>query len=689
MISGLGGPAGYGENVFTSTPKVAGDDDNGAVEIDVTSVFGSTGIEYFGSSYSSLYLNSNGTISFGAPQLDSAPDLAGGTIPTIAAFWSDVDISQGGEIYWDIDPDTGTITLTWLNVAPNSGPGSNSFQLVLTATGDGTFTTEIIYEDIRWTDGGSGSAQSGFSDGNGTTLILDGSGDAQVLRHYERHDLGTGDPAGLFSLDFVNGAPAAADGVVEGSDAADVIDSTFTDADGDQVGTGDDSVVASAGNDWVETGDGADTVAGGSGRDTIHGQGGDDSLDGGDGRDTLLGGDGDDTLHGGAGGDALSGGAGFDFIDYSGSTSGVAIDLTGGTASGGDAQSDTLAGDLEGIIGSDWDDTLTGYDGAGQIGTNVLYGGAGSDLIDGAGGDDLLYGEDGSDTIIGGTGADLIDGGAGDDVIHAGSGDTVSGGAGDDVFILDAAALGGGTLTIDGGELDEPGGDTLDFSGLIDWDAITYSSTDPGALAGTTTLSDGTVVEFSNIEDVIICFTGGTHILSAQGARPVETLRPGDLVLTRDHGLQPIRWIGSRSVTGTRQFAPVRFAPGTLGNDRPLLVSPQHRMLHHSPIANLYFNDSEVLVPAKHMVNGSTIQQVDQLKVTYYHLLFDRHEIVFAEGVASESFHPGQTGLHALSDASREELFVLFPELRGNPNGFGDTARLCLKAREATVLMAA
>ncbi|WP_373050729.1 Hint domain-containing protein, partial [Thalassovita aquimarina] len=434
--------------------------------------------------------------------------------------------------------------------------------------------------------------------------------------------------------------------------------------------------------------DGNDILSGGTGNDVIYGQGGDDSLGGGDGNDTLSGGTGNDTLQGGAGGDSLSGGAGMDFIDYSGSDARVAIDLGANTAAGGHATGDTLAGGLDGIIGSDWDDTLTGYDAEGPDWTNAFYGGAGNDLIDGAGGNDRLYGEDGADTILGGAGADLIDGGAGDDVIHAGSGDSATGGAGDDLFVIDETALGGGTIRIDGGEGDEPVGDTLDFGGLIDWDDISYTSTDPDALAGSATLSDGTLVEFSNIEDVIICFTGGTLIQTAQGARPVEDLRPGDLILTRDHGMQPLRWTGSRSVTGTGSFAPIRIAPGTLGNDRALLVSPQHRMLHKSCSATLYFNAPEVLIPAKHMIDGSSIQQIDQLKVDYYHLMFDQHEIVFAEGVASESFHPGQMGLSALSQPSREELFALFPELRSDPNGFGDTARLCLKANEARVLMA-
>ena len=434
---------------------------------------------------------------------------------------------------------------------------------------------------------------------------------------------------------------------------------------------------------------GDDTLSGGDGDDTLYGEAGNDVLSGGSGTNEIYGGDGNDTVIGGAGADVISTGAGMDFIDYSASGAGVSIDLSTNTASGGDAANDTLAGGIDGIIGSDWNDTLVGYDGQGVDWTNEFYGGAGNDFIDGRGGDDFLYGGDGNDTIIGGTGADLIEGGAGDDVLYVGSGDTVFGGAGNDTFILDPNAMGGGTITLDGGETDEPGGDTIDFAGLIDWDDVTYTNTDPNALAGSATLADGTVVTFSNMESVIICFTAGTGILTPHGQRRVEDLRPGDLVVTRDNGVQPLRWVGQRTVNGQNNFAPIRIETGVFGNTRPLLVSPQHRILHRSSMAALYFDTPEVLLSAKHLVNGRTVTQADCDFVTYVHLLFDRHEIIFAEGAASESFHPGQIGLQALSDTSREDLFRCFPALRSDPNGYGDTARICLRKHESRLLAVA
>ena len=109
-------------------------------------------------------------------------------------------------------------------------------------------------------------------------------------------------------------------------------------------------------------------------------------------------------------------------------------------------------------------------------------------------------------------------------------------------------------------------------------------------------------------------------------------------------------------------------------------------MLHRSTTANLYFNSSDVLLTAKHMINGHSIRQVEQDLISYHHILFDEHQIVFAEGAPSESFHPGQMGLRALDDRTREDLFAKFPSLRSDPNSYGDTARECLRAYEAKLL---
>jgi Hint domain len=167
--------------------------------------------------------------------------------------------------------------------------------------------------------------------------------------------------------------------------------------------------------------------------------------------------------------------------------------------------------------------------------------------------------------------------------------------------------------------------------------------------------------------DPIYCFTFGTLIDTPDGACLIEELGQGDLVTTLGNGSQPLRWTGSRRVTAaemqqTPDLQPVEFAAGVVGNARPLLVSPQHRLLLNDWRAQVYFGEDEVLIPAKAMVNGTTIRQVLPAEgVTYVHLLFDRHEILVSDGALSESFHPGEAGLQSLDAAQRRELDLLFP----------------------------
>lgn len=316
----------------------------------------------------------------------------------------------------------------------------------------------------------------------------------------------------------------------------------------------------------------------------------------------------------------------------------------------------------------------------------------GDDVIDGGAGDDAIFGDAGDDSLAGGTGADTLEGGTGNDSLTVAQGDSASGGDGDDSFLVtDLAESGSGNISITGGEGGESAGDSLDFQGLIDWGDITYTNTEDssGGLSGHATLGDGSVVNFSEIENVIICFTAGTRILTPHGPRPVEDLRPGDLVITADDGLQPVRWSGRRTVPAQGRLAPIRLRGGSaFGNGRDLLVSPQHRMLLTGHRANLLFGESEVLAAAKHLIDGRDVFREPGGEVSYVHLLFDRHQVIFAEGAPSESFHPGTQGLEAVSDPAREELFTLFPKLRSNPNGYGDTSRLCLKRHEARLLAA-
>ncbi len=181
------------------------------------------------------------------------------------------------------------------------------------------------------------------------------------------------------------------------------------------------------------------------------------------------------------------------------------------------------------------------------------------------------------------------------------------------------------------------------------------------------------------------CFTPGTLIATPEGDRPIEELKAGDLVTTADNGDQPILWIGKTTVPATGKHAPIRFETGILGLKRPLLVSPQHRMLVEDWRASVMFGHAEALVAAHCLVNGDTVTRVEGGDIEYLHLLFSRHEIVFANGAKSESYYPG----HAVSLPERDmqaEIFELFPALNRRNPILPRTVRPVIPAREARAI---
>ena len=569
----------------------------------------------------------------------------------------------------------------------------NAVPVTLTPAGNDTVSGNTIT---------AGSGNDLASSANGSVLVTVPGPVARIEIDYNNSGSSGSSQTILLSDVQFQAVPASDDDVVRGGDGDDTIFG----------GYGDDQLFGEAGND---------TLDGGTGNDTLDGGDGNDTLIGGEGDDVLLGGAGDDILEGGAGADVLNGGSGMDYADYSASGAGVTVNLATGTASGGDATGDTLSG-VDGIYGSAHDDHLTGFDGqgnaAGDTYTNVFHGGAGNDVLDGAGGDDFLYGDEGDDLLIGGSGNDHLDGGTGNDTLQGGSGDdiliggagadTMDGGDDADIFYISGAGDGAGDI-IRGGS----GGndyDTLDLTGskpVGGSKTITYTGTDSdgngkdgyveyfdstGAPAGT--------LYFENIEVIVPCFTPGTLIDTAAGPRAVESIRPGDLVLTRDNGFQPVQWAGARDLAAADLRAdptlrPVQIAAGALGGglpERALTVSPQHRMLLTGSRAELMFGDLEVLAAAVHLVGRPGITRSKAAPVTYIHIMCAQHEIILAEGAWTESFQPGERTLSGMGEAQRAELFKLFPELaRGAGEGGPGylSARPSLKAHEVRALLAA
>ena len=221
---------------------------------------------------------------------------------------------------------------------------------------------------------------------------------------------------------------------------------------------------------------------------------------------------------------------------------------------------------------------------------------------------------------------------------------------------------------------------TFDITSTTDTDEMVFTY----AVVDSAGITDTAFVTL----DTIPCFVSGTLILTPEGERRIEDLAPGDLVMTHDNGPQPLRWIGNRTMPSEGALAPIRIEAGALGDHRQLLVSPQHRVLIRDTLSELLCGDSEVLVSAKHLVNDRTIRPAEGGFVTYVHLLFDAHQVVFSEGLATESFLPGPQTNDCFEQEVLDEICAIFPELDpATGDGYSPSARRTLKAHEARVLL--
>ncbi|NOX40310.1 MAG: Hint domain-containing protein [Alphaproteobacteria bacterium] len=197
------------------------------------------------------------------------------------------------------------------------------------------------------------------------------------------------------------------------------------------------------------------------------------------------------------------------------------------------------------------------------------------------------------------------------------------------------------------------------------------------------------------LEDICACFGRGALIDTQQGRVAVEDLRPGDFIQTRDNGFQPLRWISSCSLsseaTGVDDTSwPIRIKADALGELRPLqdlVVSPRFRLLSNHPSCVALFGSPETLAPAVDLLDGDTILRVrPSADLLFYNLMFDQHQIITANGLETESYHPGNFGVAAMSLEMQMQMRQIFPHLGGDLNGFGKTARPILRGFEAEVL---
>lgn len=183
--------------------------------------------------------------------------------------------------------------------------------------------------------------------------------------------------------------------------------------------------------------------------------------------------------------------------------------------------------------------------------------------------------------------------------------------------------------------------------------------------------ADYTLVAIDSAPDAVrladllcVSFARGTMITLADGRQhPIEDLRAGEKVLTRDHGPQPLRWLGKATLRAQGAFAPVVITSGTLGNAGDLIVSPHHRIFLYQRQRRAGLLTSELLVQARHLVDDERVFQRTGGFVDYYSLVFDKHEIIYAEGVPVESLMVNDATLSRLPPEIAQDVKARFPGL--------------------------
>ncbi|MFA8385473.1 MAG: Hint domain-containing protein [Pelagibaca sp.] len=465
---------------------------------------------------------------------------------------------------------------------------------------------------------------------------------------------------------------------------------------------GNDTIDGGNGNDTILGGDGADSIIGGTGNDSLSGGAGDDHLQSGPGFDTLLAGDGNDVIavsddHGA---NTIDGGGWYDQLVFATptSTAGVTVIWTGDGTGTYDFNATTAAGTFTGIEQSSGTNYADTYDATRDTAGVSVYAEGGSNTLIGGSGADRLYGGGGGDSLIGGQSSDTLDGGAGSDTITGGLGDDlIAGGDGDDVFRYVA---GDGLDTISDFNFGNTGGlldgdatnnDAINLSPYYDTIfEIWADQADDGILnQSNTTDTKGNTTDYTNktqfasgqgivftgamadstfftIENTgVVCFAKGTLILTTTGEVPIERLSPGDQIVTRDNGPQELVWVASRKLGRAElvrapKLRPIRISPDLIAGHSPLIVSPQHGVLFRGD------NGEETLVRATHLarMRGGKARVMQGCQgVSYFHLAFAAHQIIYANGAASESFYPGPNAVQGLAVDARTELSTLFPDL--------------------------
>lgn len=659
LLGGDGADSFFFGYAFGFDTVIGGEGGNDLDTIDLTSVSGAVTVTYTGDEAGTITDGSN-TITFSEIERLILTDGSDSVSAAADSFGVSID-GRGGE---------DTIA---------DGQGNDSID-----GGDGADT-------LLYIEGGadtlSGGADADFFDirAMGDAVVSGGETTTATGRDVDRIDIGP-DPSAL-TVDITS---AEAGTISDGVSAL-----TFSGIEELDLGSGDDTV--NGGSDSAgliieaDAGDDVFNLSGTSGANRLFGEEGNDSISSGSGNDTLDGGLGDDLLDGGAGNDLIVGGDGNDTLTV-GNNSGSGDSLFGGFGNdrlsfelSNDAATVTFSGDGAGVFAdSDGDsgtfseiEAVTGSSNADSIDAQLVS--SGVDLAGGGG----------NDTILGGLGDDTLTGGQGDDSLSGGDGnDRFEFAPGDGLDTISDFNLGNTGALLDG---DATNNDFADLTGYYDSIFEVWADqADDGVLnQSNTTDTKGYLTDYADNAQFgsgeglvfsgasadssffttdntgVVCFAKGTMILTAKGEVPIERLSPGDSIITRDNGPQPLLWVASRrlgrdDLARSPKLRPIRLAPELIGADQPLIVSPQHGVLFRDD------QGDETLVRATHLARmrgGKARVMQGCRQVSYFHLAFEAHQIIFANGAATESFYPGPQAMLGLAADARSELAALFPEL--------------------------
>jgi|GEM_PF-2408012 len=204
-----------------------------------------------------------------------------------------------------------------------------------------------------------------------------------------------------------------------------------------------------------------------------------------------------------------------------------------------------------------------------------------------------------------------------------------------------------------------------------------------------------TLPVFPNNAPLPLCFDGKALIQTAKGPQRAIDLRVGDLVETVDRGYRPIIWLGKKRVDFNanpemQKHTPIVFERGSIDGTLParrLRLSPQHRVLVTGWRAQFYFGADAILVPAKSLVNGTSVwQDTGCGSIDYVHILLDSHELILAEGAPAETLLLGDITMEVAGSDLRDELLDIFPDLEALAASM-TAARMSVRAREGRVLV--